>query len=213
MSSDDLRHLSLATALTALAGFVDAVGFLTLRHLFVSFMSGNSTQFALKAGEQSWNEAFPPGALVVVFVTGVVVGRLIATAAKNWRRPAILISEAALLGAAAVLPLSGAKAAVLMALAMGAQNAVLHRAGETKTSLTYVTGTLVSFGEKLADGVSGAGPLTACLPYFSLWAGLVLGGAAGAVVYGALGIAALALPAAASASLAAATALAALGRG
>ena len=213
MSSDDFRHLSLGVALTALAGFVDAVGFLTLKHLFVSFMSGNSTQFAIRAGLQSWTEALPAGALVVMFVTGVVGGRLIATAAKTLRRPAVLICEAALLGAAAGLPLSVAKAAVLMALAMGAQNAVLHRAGETKTSLTYVTGTLVSFGERLADGLSGAGPLAACLPYFSLWAGLVLGGAVGAVVYGALGIAALALPAAAAASLAAATALAATGRG
>ena len=40
---DTRRNISLACALSALAGYVDAIGFLHLGGLYVSFMSGNST--------------------------------------------------------------------------------------------------------------------------------------------------------------------------
>jgi len=41
---DSRRNVGLACALSALAGYVDAIGFLHLGGLFVSFMSGNSTR-------------------------------------------------------------------------------------------------------------------------------------------------------------------------
>jgi hypothetical protein len=122
MTRSELGDLALATALLAIAGFVDAIGFLTLGHLFVSFASGNSTQFAIAIGGVSVSNASSAGALVGLFVVGVVGGRTLAIAAKDWRRPAILIAETLLLGAAALVPLSGLRAAFLMALAMGAQN-------------------------------------------------------------------------------------------
>ncbi len=50
MDEAALGDLLLAAALIAVAGFVDAIGFLTLGHLFVSFASGNSTQFAIAVG-------------------------------------------------------------------------------------------------------------------------------------------------------------------
>ena len=40
------RNLLLACALSALAGYVDSIGYLHLGGLFVSFMSGNSTRWA-----------------------------------------------------------------------------------------------------------------------------------------------------------------------
>ncbi len=197
MNEDELGDLTLATSLIAIAGFVDAVGFLTLRHLFVSFASGNSTQFALAAGEFAASKAAPAGALVGLFVVGIICGRLIANAAKDWRRPVILLAEAALLVAAAVAPLSGLWPGVLMTLAMGAQNSVLHKAGQTKTSLTYVTETLVNFGERLADALASEGPASACLPYLLFWMALVLGGAIGGIAHHGLGLRALLFPAAA----------------
>ncbi|MGC1301980.1 MAG: DUF1275 family protein, partial [Caulobacteraceae bacterium] len=44
--SREAAQLVLAVALTAIAGWVDAVGFLRLGSLFVSFMSGNTTEMA-----------------------------------------------------------------------------------------------------------------------------------------------------------------------
>ncbi len=169
-------------------------------------MSGNSTQFALRAAQLAWSDAWPAGAMVGLFVIGVMIGRFLAILAKARGRQAILTFETVCLGLAAAVPLASVPQAALMALAMGAQNGIVHRAGETKTSLTYVTGTLVNFGERLADALAGRGPASACLPYLSLWAALVAGGGAGAVAFGRWGIAALALPAIATALLAMATA-------
>lgn len=43
----DGRIWMLAAGLALLAGYVDAIGFLRLGGLFVSFMSGNSTRLAV----------------------------------------------------------------------------------------------------------------------------------------------------------------------
>ena len=205
VSPQERDDLALAIFMLALAGFVDAIGFLILGGLFVSFMSGNSTQFAIRTGEALWSGAAPAGMIVCLFVVGVVVGRLMASAAGPWRRSAILTLEATLLALAAWGRLPALTAGALMAVAMGAQNGI-HTVGRVKTGLTYVTGALVHFGETLADALTGSGPAAAPWPYLALWAAIVAGGAAGAVAYGTLGVHALTLPAVAAALLAGATA-------
>jgi uncharacterized membrane protein YoaK (UPF0700 family) len=47
---------------------VDVIGYLHLGGLFVSFMSGNSTQFAAAAGQGNWAQAGPIIRLIVLFV-------------------------------------------------------------------------------------------------------------------------------------------------
>jgi uncharacterized membrane protein YoaK (UPF0700 family) len=202
MSRDDLAHLALAIALIVIAGYVDAVGFLRLGHLFVSFASGNSTQFAVGVSQGAASQAGAAGVLVALFVIGVILGRLCALWAKEWRRPAILILDAALLGFA-VLAASSPAAVVAMVLAMGIQNETLHKAGPTKTAVTYVTGTLVHLGENIVDAFTNAGERWAWVPYLLLWIGLVSGAAAGAHVYAGAGGGALVWPAAALVILAA----------
>ena len=207
MTPDERDDLALAIFLVALAGFVDAVGFLILGGLFVSFMSGNSTQFAIRSGQTLWSAAAPAGAMVAVFVVGVIAGRLTANGTGRWRRPAILALEAASLALAAFAPLPALASGALMAFAMGAQNGILHAVGRTTTGLTYVTGSLVKFGEALADALTGAGPASAPWPYLALCLGIVSGGVAGAVAYGQLGVAALTLPSVAAVLLAIAEAV------
>jgi hypothetical protein len=46
----EARGLVLAALLAALAGMVDVIGYLHLNGLFVSYMSGNSTQLAAALG-------------------------------------------------------------------------------------------------------------------------------------------------------------------
>ena len=201
MNPEERDDLTLAIFLLALAGFVDAIGFLILGGLFVSFMSGNSTQFAIRTGQALWSGAAPAGMIVALFAFGVVVGRLLASGAGSWRRPTILTLEAALLALAAWAHLPAVAAGALMAVAMGAQNG-----GLTTTGVTYVTGALVHFGEALADALTGTGPASAAWPYLAQWVGIIAGGVTGAVAFGTLGVHALILPAVAAALLAAATA-------
>lgn len=77
-----------------------------------------------------------------------------------------------------------------MASAMGVANAVFQRDGEVTVGVTYMTGTLVKFGQYLLAALCG-GPRFAWMPYFLLWLGLVGGAMAGAAVFPALGLQAL----------------------
>ena len=94
----------------------------------------------------------------------------------------------------------GRAAVVCMGLAMGAENAVFEEEGEVRIGLTYMTGTLVKVGQRVAGAMTG-GPPFAWAPFLILWIGLVGGALAGASAYARLGLTALWIAAAAAAAL------------
>jgi len=207
VSRVETAQLFLAMALTVIAGWVDAVGFLRLGGLFVSFMSGNTTQMSAAFVQGHSLEAWAAAGIIALFVMGVFAGRLVAEASGIWRQAAVLILTASLLSVAVLLTLVAGQTATVtataaMVLAMGVQNATMTHIGGAKASLTYVTGTLVKIGEKLADSVAGTGQLRAVLPYLAMWIGLALGAVGGAASYGRVATVALLAPAAAAALLA-----------
>lgn len=175
--ADRRRGLTLAVLLTGLAGMVDAIGFIHLGHLFISFMSGNSTQFAVIVGRGRFGDAMPILVLIVLFVLGAAGGQLIAHFTGRRHLTAVLAVVAVLLTAAAVFH----TAPVPMVLAMGSLNAAMHRAGNVPVSLTFVTGTLVRFGQGLGDFLAGRangwGWAEQALPWLGLIAGAVLASA------------------------------------
>lgn len=191
MTRYDKRIQAFAIGLSALAGYVDSVGFIHLGGFFVSFMSGNSTRLGVGLIEQS-NDAALAGGLIAVFVTGVIAGSLTGKSAKEYRRPAVLMLVAILLFNAASSAATGATEAAIvgMVLAMGAENAVFEHDGEMHIGLTYMTGTLVKFGQRIAASFMG-GPRFAWASYALLWAGLVVGAVAGAAAFSLLGLASL----------------------
>ncbi len=188
----------LAAGLAALAGFVDAVGFLQLGGRFVSFMSGNSTRLAVE-GARGAATAWIAGGLIILFVAGVVIGSLAGGWAGARRRPVVLLVVAVTLGIAAALADAGlsALAAAAMVVAMGAENAVFERDGEVAIGLTYMTGTLVRVGQRLTLALRG-GARFGWVPHLMLWLGLVGGAVAGARVFAHLGLDALWLAAGAA---------------
>lgn len=192
----------LAAALAALAGYVDAIGFMKLGGLFVSFMSGNTTRMAVGlAGETA--VAAIAAALIVAFVAGVTGGALVAAATGTARKAAVLSLTAMLLAVAAALDrfVAGNWTALAMAAAMGAANNVFLRDGEVAVGVTYMTGTLVKLGQRIATALMGDGA-GGWLAYALLWLGLLAGAVSGAILYPRIGSFSVALAAVVAATLA-----------
>jgi len=200
------RHRLLAIGLAILAGYVDALGFLELRGMFVSFMSGNSTRLAVGAATPVHGSLFA-GALIAAFVTGVMIGSAVGARAGQWRKQAVLtvVLMILIIACLAETMVGGTVApTLLMAAAMGIANTVMQRDGEVSVGVTYMTGTLVKFGQHLTLALSG-GPRFAWVPYLLLWIGLVSGAVIGATLYPLLGLLALWIAVAFTASLLVAT--------
>ena len=87
----DRKARLLATILAALAGFVDAVGFLGSGGFFVSFMSGNSTRLGVGLARQAV-AATSAGSLIAAFVVGVVVASLVKRRLSRDRRQAVILA-------------------------------------------------------------------------------------------------------------------------
>ncbi len=177
MTRSEPRLRVVALALSTLAGFVDGSGFVLSRGLFVSFMSGNLTHLgvSLAVAPAEWLAAV----LIAAFVAGVIAGSLAAAAVGRRRKFVVSCLAAALLASAAcfetfALPRA---ATTLLAVAMGALNNVFLREGEVSIPVTYMTGTLVHLGQRLAARLRGE--KRAWLPYFALWMGLVVGAIGG----------------------------------
>jgi uncharacterized membrane protein YoaK (UPF0700 family) len=149
--------------LTAIAGFVDAIGYLTLREIYTSNMSGNTVAVAIHLSKRNWGEALAHGCPLLAFFPGLVAGDCIVEAAKRAKLAAALMP--ALLVEATGLALfvllhsprvqqvelfhsSGAAGyeiiVALLAFTMGLQNGALRCIGALKDVHTYVTGTLLA---------------------------------------------------------------------
>lgn len=194
--------------LAALAGIVDALAFSGLGGFFASFMSGNTTRFGVGLAD-GWNgAAATAAALVLSFVAGAMFGTIAGTAAAERLGSArraeavmglvtILLALGAAVGTFAPLTL----AMLLLAAAMGAQNGVIAPDGEVRVGLTYMTGTLVRIGQRLARRLMGDPTAPGARRDLLLWLGFVAGVTLGAVGWNWLGLAALWVVAALAAAL------------
>jgi uncharacterized membrane protein YoaK (UPF0700 family) len=188
----------LAVSFAAMAGMVDAIGFLASGGFFLSFMSGNSTRLSVGLVEAAPYVGMV-AALLTSFVTGVVAGSLIGR--KNMLSPSrrqafILIIISLLLFAAPLIASFGFLLLGLCfaAFCMGLENTLFEREGSVSFGLTYMTGALVKIGQGLATMISG-GPRLEWVPYLLLWLGLISGAAVGALMFGIFGYNSLWLPA------------------
>lgn len=194
----------LAICLSALAGYVDAVGFVHLGGYFVSFMSGNTTRLSVALESGDWVAAELLALILCSFIAGSALGSVIGHYAGPRRRLFVLLSVAVLLASAASSAGMGGGfiAIACLVLAMGAENAVFQKDGQVTLGLTYMTGTLVKIGQKIALAMLG-GSKTEWMPYILLWLGMMSGGVLGAFSYAAFGFAAIWLAAVAALALAA----------
>lgn len=68
------RPFTFTALLTGLAGFLDAAAFIKLNHLYVSFMSGNSTHLGMAIATGDMPDILAILAIATAFVAGASVG-------------------------------------------------------------------------------------------------------------------------------------------
>lgn len=178
----DRSQQRLAAGISSLAGFVDAIGFVESGGFFVSFMTGNSTRLAVGVAE--WTYAgLVAGLIILLFVVGVVAGSLVAARAAARRSGVVLLSVAVLLAVAGGLRIADqvVGAVACLAVAMGMVNAAVEGRDGAVVGVTYMTGTLVQMGQKMANALRGTGD-GRWLPHLALWSALVGGAIIGARV-------------------------------
>ena len=186
------RAFTAAAVLSAVAGFVDGVGFVSLGGFFVSFMSGNTTRASVGLAGGDLGMAAVGLILILAFVAGVIAGTAMPSTSRGRGETRILILVTIFVAVAAGALmidwplLSGAA----MALSMGAMNTVFARGGEVAFGLTYMTGALVKVGQGIVTALRG-GSRTDWVRHAVLWLAIGTGAAAGALAFVAFGAGAL----------------------
>lgn len=192
------RHLFLGLVLTASAGMVDVVGFFELGGFYTSFVSGNTTQIGAGLLAPT-TRLLIPMTLVTLFFLGSFAGAYLAGTGER-RGPKLVLSFVlATLAISFVLHFAGLPPGIalpILALGAGAQNSVFPQRGAARLGATFVTGTLFAAGQDLARAVRGQAPPFRWAQHLLVWMSLCGGAVAGALIYHALGLYALIVPAA-----------------
>lgn len=179
-----------AALITATAGYLDAVGYVQLAGLYISFMSGNSTHLGVSVASAAWADAASTAAVILAFVVGAFLGAIVAERAGAGQVIAVLLAELLVLLIALGLAIAaGPRPAMhIVAAAMGMQNSAHQRIAGADVGKSYVTGTLFSFGRSLAQLLAGKGGVRPALVLAGSWLALVGGVMAGATALATFGL-------------------------
>jgi uncharacterized membrane protein YoaK (UPF0700 family) len=183
--------------LVALAGCVDAIGWLRLQELFVSFISGTSTMLGVAAVSGDTERARALATVLGLFAGGALLGEAVGQLAGRWRSAAVLGMVSGLLALALALPGGESvlpRAAFAMVPAMGMLNTALPAVG----GITFVTGALARAAAGLVQAVLRQASHLGWVQQAACWAALVAGAALGAALQERFGDVALAVPAVAA---------------
>jgi uncharacterized membrane protein YoaK (UPF0700 family) len=188
LSPDAWAERRLAICLALIAGFVDAYGLISLG-VYVSFMSGNTTQTGSLIGQRNVAAALPSALAIVFFLFGSFAGTWLAHSGLSHSRRLLFgtVSTllAVILGVTQLGWLFAEIGIAALSLAMGLMNTTLSHVGAEPVSLTFVTGTLNKLGHHLALSIwrvplaDAEGPwdthLRRVALLASVWAGFLTG--------------------------------------
>ncbi len=179
----------LAAALALIAGFIDAYGMITYG-VFVSFMSGNTTQTGYQAAEGAFGPASLSALAILFFVVGSFGGTLMVEVGGTLRAAGLVLRGRSRARSdrrpdAIRHAIWGPSRSRSISVAMGVMNNALSRVGAQAISLTFVTGSLSRVGSSSALALRRAplrdaqGPwdthLRRALMLARLWLGFLVG--------------------------------------
>jgi uncharacterized membrane protein YoaK (UPF0700 family) len=131
-----------ACILAVIAGYADTVGYLRF-DAFAGLMTGNTVLLGIALASAAPWHGLHYGAIILAFFVGVLVSRtLLRFHFAPW--VALTLSAAALVVCAFYEAPAGA---VILAFAMGTQNAAATRFGSVTLNTVFITGNLQKFGE------------------------------------------------------------------
>lgn len=147
-----------AAFLALVAGYVDAYAFVRYQ-LYVSFMSGNTTQTGSGAGQAKLTEAGHSLFPIPFFAIGVFIGTLQGRSGLRHSRRQTLGVVAGLLAVGLGVEIGGQLPGwgtiAILSLAMGIMGTTISRVGEQAVSVSYVTGSLSNLMTHLALAARG----------------------------------------------------------
>ena len=166
-----------AWLLAAIAGSADAICLL-LYDAFAGQMTGNTVLLALDLFKTDWWSAAYHLALIGLFVLGLVGA---SAALRNAVSPGmVLIASAMLVATAVQLPMRAP--ALVVAAAMGLQNAAARRFGSLTLNTVFITGDLQAMASALTDEDAGPPARMAGRALAVLWASYLAGAVCGALL-------------------------------
>ena len=179
-------EIGLGLTLTAVAGYVDAIGVLALGGLFASFMSGASVSLGIAASEGVWTMAGEAILLIATFVAGATAAVVMAGVTGAWALPTVLLFEGVLLAGAVALAMQGwaeSDAILAVVAAMGVQNTALKPYNGMRLGVTFMTGTLVSLSQALGAALLGRAGRWAWSAHGAVWLAFACGAGLGGYFY------------------------------
>ncbi len=190
-----------AFALSATAGCVNAIGFLSMQQRAFSHMSGHATNAAVEMGSGNFAAAGRTTLVLLCFFLGCVLSGIIirhSTLKAGRRYGVALIGESILLFTSAYLLLHGAIAGdFFAAAACGLQNAMATSYSGAVIRTTHVTGIVTDLG--IAVGLAARREpvdLRRIGLYSILLGGFIVGGVLGAMGFARFSYGTLCFPAA-----------------
>jgi len=163
-----LQKTPVALLLTAVAGYIDVFGYIFIYGVYVAHMSGNTVAAARHMADLHWYGFLRHAWPILTFVGGLIIGAILFEAQVRrfrWPVASTLLLESILIGgfiaaasginfAPAVPPQPAGKYYLMVALltvSMGLQNVTVRKIGGLNVYTTFVTGSLVKFGEAAAS--------------------------------------------------------------
>jgi uncharacterized membrane protein YoaK (UPF0700 family) len=191
LSLQDERHgplPALLLVLTIVTGLVDAVSYLRLGHVFVANMTGNVVFLGFAVADARDFSIAASLLATAAFLAGAVVGGRIGSSANHHRARLLAIAtylQIVLVSAALVVSSVGLDPAdnlvqysliVLLALAMGLQNAIARRLGVPDLTTTVLTMTLTGLAaESTLAGGKNPHPARRLLATVTMFLGAAVG--------------------------------------